>query len=106
MKRDQIRPDAMADEGEVTAASLTLDGNALGGLLNEIFGVEMTAEPCRCAHCGNHAAVATLVAYTRAPGVVLRCSVCSQVVLRIVRTPHATYIDASGSSLIRLPTTD
>lgn len=83
--------------------ALTLDANAVAGLLTEIFGVEITSELCRCAHCGNDGAVGTLRAYTHAPGVVLRCSVCAQVVIRIVRTPAATYLDARGAALIRLP---
>ena len=30
----------------------TLDGNAIGGLLQELFGVELTAAPCTCGGCG------------------------------------------------------
>ena len=31
---------------------LMLDANAVAGVLQEIFGVEMTAAPAECAHCG------------------------------------------------------
>jgi hypothetical protein len=31
---------------------LMLDGNAVAGLLSEVFALEMTACPCQCAHCG------------------------------------------------------
>jgi len=30
----------------------TLDGNAIGGLLHEVFGTEMTAAVGTCANCG------------------------------------------------------
>jgi hypothetical protein len=82
---------------------LMLDANAVGGLLHDIFGVEMTAVPGECANCGNVAELGTLLAFTQAPGAVLRCSVCEQVMLRIVQTPDAIYLDARGALYLRLP---
>jgi hypothetical protein len=32
----------------------------------------------------------------------VRCPACAQVVLRVVQTPTATYVDASGVSWIRI----
>jgi hypothetical protein len=92
----------MGDAGTDTSRRLRLDANAAGGLLFEIFGVEMTAAPTECASCGNVAEVGTLLAYTQGPGVILRCSACENVVLRIVQTPEATYIDARGAVYLRL----
>ncbi|HEY7599968.1 MAG TPA: DUF6510 family protein, partial [Candidatus Limnocylindrales bacterium] len=66
---------------------LTLDGNAVGGLLVEVFGHEMTAVDNDCAHCGTHSQLAELRAYVHGPGVVLRCPACTDIVLVIVRTP-------------------
>ena len=82
---------------------LMLDANAVAGLLQDIFGVEMTATPAECAHCGNVAEMGTLLAFTQAPGAVLRCSVCENVMLRIVQTPEAIYLDARGAVYLRLP---
>lgn len=81
----------------------TLDGNAAAGLLREIFGSELTDAPSRCAHCGNVDVVATMLVYTRAPGTVLRCSICKNVVLRVAQTPRGTYVDASGVAVLRMP---
>jgi hypothetical protein len=67
---------------------LVLDGNAVGGLLDEVFGADLTAAIGRCPDCGRRDALATLRAYTHAPGVVLRCSACDGVQLVIVRTPR------------------
>jgi len=92
------------DEAEFDVnRAITLDGNAVGGLLHDVFGAEMTAAPGQCAHCGNVAAVGTLIAYTQAPGVVLRCSVCSGVVMRIVVTADSIYLDARGAAYLRRP---
>lgn len=85
------------------ADRLTLDANAVAGLLIEVFGSEMTAAPSRCAHCGNRAQIGTLRAYVHTPGTVLRCSVCSEVVLRIMRRADGSYlVDARGAAYIRL----
>jgi len=79
-----------------------LDGNAVAGLLAMVFGAEMTEVPGACAHCGTVSMVAALRAYTRAPGIVLRCPVCSEVVLRFVETPTAILIDARGVAWLRM----
>jgi hypothetical protein len=81
---------------------LMLDANATAGILHEIFGVEMTAAPTECAHCGNEAEMGTLFAYTHGPGYILRCSTCENIVLRIVETPKAFYLDARGAVYLRL----
>jgi hypothetical protein len=81
---------------------LMLDANATAGLLYEIFGVEMTASPTECAHCGNEGEIGELLAFTRGPGIVLRCSTCENVVLRIVQTSEAIYLDARGAVYLRL----
>ena len=62
---------------------LTLDGNALGGLLWEIFGAEMTAAVGTCAHCGAREPVGAVRVYVHAPGVVVRCPHCTNVLIRI-----------------------
>jgi hypothetical protein len=81
---------------------LMLDANATAGLLYEIFGVEMTAAPTECANCGNEGEIGALLAFVQGPGIVLRCSTCESVVLRIVQTPEAVYLDARGAVYLRL----
>ena len=81
---------------------LMLDANATAGLLYEIFGVEMTASPTECANCGNTGEIGELLAFVQGPGIVLRCSTCENVVLRIVQTPEAIYLDARGAVYLQL----
>ncbi|HSB00550.1 MAG TPA: DUF6510 family protein [Anaerolineales bacterium] len=81
---------------------LMLDANATAGILYEIFGVEMTAAPTECASCGKESEMGGLLAFTQGPGIVLRCSTCENVVLRIVQTPEAIYLDARGAVYLRL----
>ena len=68
-------------------ADLTLDGNAVAGLLAEVFGEDLTGMVGRCPDCGRRGEVATLRAFTHAPGVVLRCPVCDGIQIAIAQTP-------------------
>jgi hypothetical protein len=81
---------------------LMLDANAAAGILQEIFGVEMTTSPTECANCGSEGEVGELLAFTQGPGIVLRCAKCESVVLRIVQTTDAIYLDARGAVYLRL----
>ena len=81
---------------------LMLDGNAAAGVLQEIFALEMTASPTECANCGREGELGSLMAFTQSPGIVLRCPACEQVMIRIVRTPDAIYLDARGAVYLRL----
>ena len=91
----------MADVSEHTEADLMLDGNAAAGLLAALFAEDVTAVPGRCADCGTVNALGALRAFVRAPGTVLRCPACDGVVLRIVETTEAIYIDARGAAYLR-----
>lgn len=80
-----------------------LDGNALAGPLREVFAVDMTAATSRCASCGMTGAVGSLHVYADAPGMVARCPGCEEVVLRMVRTPDAAWLDLRGAVSLRIP---
>jgi len=82
----------------VDDVDLTLDGNAVAGVLEELFGGDMTTSVGECARCGARHAVGALRAYTRAPGIVLRCPACTEVVARIVETPRGTLVDLRGAT--------
>ena len=92
----------MSDDPSEASRQLLLDGNAAGAVLQEVFGLEMTDSPTQCAHCGNVAQIGTLLVYGQEMGAVLRCSVCENVVMRIVETPDAIYLDARGTAYLRL----
>jgi hypothetical protein len=102
MESDQQRAQGAGSAAVDVNRQLMLDGNAVAGLMYDLFGVEMTASPTECAHCGREGQVGTLLAFTQAPGVVLRCPACENVMIRIVHTPDAIYIDARGAVYLRL----
>lgn len=80
------------------AVDLTVDGNAIGGVLEELFGVDVTATAEQCASCGTVSVVGTLRVYLRGPGIVVRCPACAEVVLRIVETPRGRRVDLAGAT--------
>lgn len=80
----------------------TLDANAVAGMLEQIFGADMTAADSVCAGCGRRGEIGTLLAYTNAPGVVLRCPACSAVMLRMVETPRGTLVEAKGLGYVQV----
>jgi Family of unknown function (DUF6510) len=77
-------------------ADMRLDGNAVGGLLAELFGADMTGETAVCASCGVHEVVACLEVYVCAPGTVIRCRHCEAVMLRMVEGRDRVWVDVSG----------
>src|SRR4030095_10706510 len=79
------------------------DGNTLAGPLSEVFAVELTTAAGRCKSCGTTSDLATFRVYGRAPGFVGCCPHCEDVLLRLVRTPDALWLDFSGVSALRIP---
>ncbi len=73
-----------------------VDGNAIGGLLQEVFGTEMTAATSTCGSCGAARQVAGLAVYMRAPGTVVRCPSCDSVLMVLVRIRNRVCVDLLG----------
>jgi Family of unknown function (DUF6510) len=73
-----------------------LDGNAIGGLLIELFGTEMTTAMGTCGVCSNVAPVAELAVYRTELGTVVRCRVCDNVLMVFVEVRGVTCVDLRG----------
>jgi uncharacterized protein DUF6510 len=81
---------------------MKLDGNAIGGLLREIFTMEMTTARTTCAGCGAVNAVGRVDVYMQAPGSVVRCPDCESVLMRIVHGGGRYWVDLSGIRCLEL----
>ena len=77
-----------------------LDGNSIAGQLFEYYGAEMTTARGTCSHCGSSAQIAELVVYSRAPGAVVRCPSCGNVVLALVALRGSLRIDSEYFTLL------
>jgi hypothetical protein len=73
-----------------------LDGNAIAGLLLDVFGTELTTATGVCVHCGASGVLAEVVVYTRAPGTVVRCRSCAGVLMVLVEARGITCVDLRG----------
>ena len=82
--------------------ALRLDAEAAAGILYDVFSAEMTSSPTECAHCGREGEVGTLLAFMQGPAMIFRCPACENVVLRVVRTSGAIYLDARGATYLCL----
>jgi hypothetical protein len=80
----------------MSADALWLDGNAIAGLLDELFATEMTTVDRGCGTCGTHSAVGAHRLY-RGAGAVLRCPACGDVALRIAFLPDRHVVQMRGS---------
>ncbi|WP_228561316.1 DUF6510 family protein [Catenulispora pinisilvae] len=73
------------------------DGNALAGPLSELFAVDVVSAQGQCTGCGTTGPIAQLRVYGPGPGLVARCPVCGQVVLRVVRGTESAWLDLRGT---------
>ena len=73
-----------------------VDGNAIGGLLIEVFGTEMTTAMATCGRCGTASMVAELAVYGPGLGTVVRCRACTAMLMTFVRIRGVICVDLTG----------
>jgi hypothetical protein len=81
--------------------ALTLDGNAVAGLLLEVFGTEMTTAHGVCSGCGASDQLGAVRVY-RAAGYVLRCPHCEAVLAKLVTDGERAWLDLRGLRSLQL----
>ena len=82
--------------------ALRLDGNAAAGLLQEVFGREVTVARGTCDGCGAVESVGAVHVY-RSAGMVLRCPHCESVLMVIVEGRARIRIDLRGLRSLEVP---
>jgi uncharacterized protein DUF6510 len=80
-----------------------LDGNAIAGLLVDVFGDEMTMATGVCATCNTPNVFAEMTVYLRAPGTVARCWNCHNVVMVFTEVHGVVCVDLFGLAAIDSP---
>jgi Family of unknown function (DUF6510) len=83
--------------------ALMLDGNAVAGLLQEVFAVEMTTALGTCGDCGATDAVGAMHVY-RGAGIVMRCPHCDNALVTIVKADTQVWIAFSGVRMLQVNT--
>jgi hypothetical protein len=75
--------------------ALMLDGNAVAGLLREVFAVEMTTAMGTCDGCGAASSVGATHVY-RGAGIVMRCPHCGNALVVLVKADARVWIGFPG----------
>ena len=79
-----------------------LDGNAAGGVLGQIFALEMTTAEVICANCDMVGPIGAALVYAMAMGAIIRCPGCGEVLIRVAHGPQRYWVDFSGTRLTQL----
>jgi uncharacterized Zn finger protein len=74
---------------------LMLDGNAVAGVLGEVFAAEMTTATVTCGNCGATGPVGAMLLF-RGAGLVLRCPQCGNALVKIVEGGTRRWFEFSG----------
>ena len=80
---------------------LMLDGNAVAGLLTEVFAVEMTTATMTCGNCGMSGAVGAMHVF-RGAGIVMRCPDCDNVVAKIAGNGTRMWMSFPGMQTLEI----
>lgn len=72
-------------------ADRPVDGNALAGMLGDVFGNDMTLAHGVCGGCGAAGPLAEAHAYVHSTRAVVRCRGCGEVLMVVVRR-HGRYL--------------
>lgn len=83
-------------------ATVRVDGNAIAGTLGEMFVQEMTSARIVCDGCGEVEPLGAEHAYLQAPGIVLRCRHCEQVLFVVTRAGDRYLLSFRGLRWIEL----
>ena len=82
----------MNTEFDDPSDALRVDGIAVAGELQMLFGVDLTPFLTRCGHCQHEDVFANVSVYVRAAGVVLRCRTCGGLLAQVVKTPARVIV--------------
>lgn len=83
-------------------SEMRTDGNPIAGVLQEVFVREVTTGRIACAGCGKVEPIGAEHADTQAPGIVLRCRHCEDVLLVVTQPPGRHLVAFLRSSWIEI----
>ena len=95
-------PDPNTDPNPELSDLDYLDGNAAAGMLSEVFAVDVTTARGRCDHCGDESVLARARLYPSDHGLVLRCAVCGDVLVRASERAGRLCLDLRGLAWLEL----
>ena len=82
-------------------SDLLLGGDAATRLFQQIFAPDVTLANVRCDACDCVSGVGALTVNAGPMGIVLNCTDCDNVLMRVVDTPHGVWLEMSGTRSLR-----
>lgn len=79
---------------------VALDGNAAAGTIGRLFAFDVTRAIVTCGACGIERPFAELRMYGGPQAMVLRCSCCESINIRLLETQKSINLDMSGTARI------
>lgn len=79
-----------------------LDGNAVAGLLQDVFAVDMTTAMAMCSGCGTASPMGATHVY-RGAGYVLRCPHCGRAMATLVEGDQGVVLGFPGLRMLQMP---
>jgi hypothetical protein len=73
-----------------------VDGNAIAGVMHDLFARDMTNLGYHCTGCGGAGVLAELVVYMSGPGAVGRCRNCDAILLMLTERRGMYCVDLPG----------
>ncbi len=80
---------------------LMLDGNAVAGMLGQVFAAEMTTATMTCGNCGMAGPVGAMHVF-RGAGIVMRCPNCDNVMAKIVEDGTRIWMNFGGMQALEI----
>jgi hypothetical protein len=65
--------------------------------------VDVTTAVSQCNSCGTSSVLGEAVVYADAPGTVVRCPTCHEIMLRVARAEGRAWLDLRGVRSLQLP---
>jgi hypothetical protein len=81
---------------------MRLDGNAVAGMMMEIFGREMTTDVTVCATCRTAHPFGKLLVYAHGMGAVIRCLSCGAVQMKVAQIRGHYTLELLGVRTLHL----
>jgi len=79
-----------------------VDGNAIAGLLADLFSFDPTMAELRCDGCGEVSMLATTMVYTDAMGAVAHCAHCDNVLVTLVEGDGRVWVRFAGAVAVEV----
>lgn len=86
----------------MTTDAMALDGNAAAGAIGRLFAFDVTMAIVTCGACGIERPFAELRMFGGPGAMVLRCSSCEAVNIRLLETNECINLDMSGAARIEI----